>query len=172
MVACGECRIDWPAGGAATCTQSEHLDHHRRYELHLHRATVPLPDGTAIVPVSFYAGDPYGRDQPPGFGLYLDGRWQPPWPHQHLAWPDFGVPAARTPVVAALGSLLDRARAGQRVEVGCWGGHGRTGTALACLAVLAGHPAGDAVGWVRSHYCDRAIETGPQETFVQEMSGS
>lgn len=56
--------------------------------------------------------------------------------------------------------------AGQHVEVGCLGGHGRTGTALACLAVLAGHPAGDAVAWVRSGYCAKAVETPGQEAFI------
>jgi len=33
-----------------------------------------------------------------------------------------------------------------RVEVACSGGRGRTGTALACLAILDGVPAADAVG--------------------------
>lgn len=47
-----------------------------------------------------------------------------------------------------------------------WGGHGRTGTALACLARLDGVPAGDAVAWVREHYCRQAVETVDQEAFV------
>jgi hypothetical protein len=34
---------------------------------------------------------------------------------------------------------------GEQGEVGCVGGHGRTGTALAILAILTGHPAADAV---------------------------
>jgi len=37
-------------------------------------------------------------------------------------------------VVEALKTALERARPGQDIEVGCLGGHGRTGTALACLA--------------------------------------
>lgn len=95
-----------------------------------------LPDGTALTAVSFDPSDPYSGRQP-DYGLYLDDRWQAPWSHDHLAWPDFDVPdpqAARD----ALVSLLERARQGQAVEIGCLGGHGRTGTALACLAVLAG----------------------------------
>ena len=70
----------------------------------------------------------------------------------------------------ALRSLLDRARRGERVEVGCLGGHGRTGTALACLAVLAGHPAADAVAWTRTHYCPKAVETPDQEAFVAALA--
>ena len=98
--------------------------------------------------MSFGSADPYARGLPPDFGLYLDERWQPPWPHEHLDWPDFSVPGDPAPVVAALESLLHRARAGQHVEIGCYGGHGRTGTALACLAILCGQAPDEAVGWV------------------------
>ncbi len=52
------------------------------------------------------------------------------------------------------------------VEVGCLGGHGRTGTALACLAVLTGTPANEAVAWVRANYCAHAVETEAQEALV------
>ncbi len=68
----------------------------------------------------------------------------------------------------SLRSVLDRARDGQRVEVGCSGGHGRTGTALACLAILAGLSPSDAVSWVRAHYCPDAVETADQEAYVAD----
>jgi protein-tyrosine phosphatase len=139
--------------------------------IHRHRSVVVLPDGTPITAVSFDFEDPYARDRPPDYGLYLDHRWQPPWAHDHLDWPDFGVPVSAAPAVAALRSALDRARAGERVEVGCLGGHGRTGTALACLAVLSGHPPGDAVAWVRATYCAHAVETPEQEAFVVGFRG-
>jgi protein-tyrosine phosphatase len=71
---------------------------------------------------------------------------------------------------AALRSLLDRARDGQRVELGCLGGHGRTGTALACLAVMTGTPPHEAVALVRGTYCDRAIESPSQEEFVAKFT--
>ena len=119
--------------------------------------------------VSFDADDAYTRDRPPDYGLYLDHRWQPPWPHDHLDWPDFGIPAGTAPVVVALGSVLDRARAGRRVEIGCLGGHGRTGTAFACLAIMTGHPAHDSVDWVRTSYCAKAVETPEQEAFVAQF---
>ena len=106
----------------------------------------------------------------PDYGLYLDARWQPPWPHDHLDWPDFGLPTDSASVRRALAALLQRARTGERVEVGCLGGHGRTGTALACLAVLTDHSAGDAVNWVRQQYCSDAVETQEQETFVATMA--
>ena len=55
------------------------------------------------------------------------------------------------------------------VEIGCLGGHGRTGTALACLAVLAGTPAAEAVAWVRGAYCPKAVETDAQRAFVESF---
>jgi len=105
----------------------------------------------------------------PDFGVYLDERWQPPWPHVRLDWPDFGVPQDRGPVLEGLRRALDLARDGRRVEIGCWGAHGRTGTALATLAVLTGLPRDDAVSWVRATYCTRAVETAEQEAFVATL---
>jgi len=55
------------------------------------------------------------------------------------------------------------------VEVGCIGGHGRIGTALAILAILTGHPAADAVAWVRANYCPKAVETIDQEAFITRL---
>jgi hypothetical protein len=138
---------------------------------HSHLDTVTLPDGTPVVAASFAIESPYRRSAAPDFGLYLDERWQPPWPYAHLAWSDFGVPADRESVAPALRDLLARARAGESVELGCIGGHGRTGTALACLAVLTGLDSTDAVGWVRAHYCQHAVETDKQEDFVATFGG-
>ncbi|HET8619246.1 MAG TPA: protein-tyrosine phosphatase family protein [Acidimicrobiales bacterium] len=131
-----------------------------------HRDPVTLADGTVVWAASFDEAAPYDRDEPPDFGLYLDPRWSPPWPHAHVDWPDFAVPADGAAATAALADLLGRARRGERVEVGCLGGHGRTGTALAVLAVLAGTPDEEVVDWVRSAYCARAIETDEQAAFV------
>jgi hypothetical protein len=137
------------------------------HEPHVHRTTVELADGTSVTAVSFLAGDPYSRDTAPEFGLYLDARWDPPWPHEHVAWPDFGVPVDADELRASLQQLLDRARGADIVEIGCVGGHGRTGTALACLAVLTGTPADEAVDWVRANYCSSAVETQEQGIFVE-----
>jgi hypothetical protein len=136
------------------------------WEPHVHRNRVEFADGTAVTAVSFLVEDPYRRDTSPAFGLYLDQRWDPPWPHEHLAWPDFGVPDA-SELTASLRRLLARARAGEVVEIGCLGGHGRTGSALACLAVLTGTPAEQAVDWVRANYCPDAVETEEQRAFVE-----
>ena len=90
----------------------------------------------------------------------------PPWPTRRVRWPDFGVPSDPDDVLAALTEALDRARAGERVEVACRGGVGRTGTALAALAVLDGLPADEAVRWVRDRYHPRAVETPWQRRWL------
>ncbi|MGW6914820.1 phosphatase domain-containing protein [Kitasatospora sp. NPDC054939] len=103
----------------------------------------------------------------PDFGLYLLGRRPPvvPWESRWVRWPDFRLPAEPADAAAALREVWERA-AGERVEVACGGGRGRTGTALACLAVLDGVPAERAVGYVRAHYHPRAVETPWQRRFV------
>ncbi|WP_241249024.1 protein-tyrosine phosphatase family protein [Agrococcus sp. KRD186] len=58
------------------------------------------------------------------------------------------------------------------MEVACVGGRGRTGTALACIAILDGVPAGSAVAFVREHYHPRAVETLWQRRYVHRFAGS
>jgi hypothetical protein len=166
---CSECGVHWYAEEELPrCTNANHQ--HREFEIHRHRDAVTFPDGTLVVAVSFDARDPYRRDEPPDYGLYFDQCWQPPWPHDRVEWPDFGVPDDPTALTNALRSLRDRARAGDKVEIGCLGGHGRTGTALACLAVLDGQAAPDAIAWVRSAYCAEAVETPEQAVLVSEIA--
>ena len=168
VVICTESRLYWDADSEpAKCRNDDH--EHRVFETHRHLNPVVLPDGTQLTAASFDPVAPYSRDRDPDYGLYLDSRWQPPWAHDHIDWPDFGLPADTEAVVEALKAVLERARSGQNIEVGCIGGHGRTGTALACLAVLSGQPAVDAVAWVRSNYCVKAVETPEQEAFVAAL---
>jgi hypothetical protein len=83
---------------------------------------------------------------------------------------DFGGPADPGEVLAALRDVLARAQAGEHVEIGCRGGHGRSGTALACLALLCDHPPTDAVAWVRTNDCASAVETAEHAAFVAALS--
>ncbi len=110
---------------------------------------------------------PVPQGPSPDFALHLLGRRPPPvdWESRWLRWPDFGLPSDRLATVDALLEALARAET-QRVEIACAGGHGRTGTALACLAVLDGVPNGAAVAYVREHYSPRAVETPWQRRFV------
>ena len=110
----------------------------------------PLPDGVV-----------------PDFGVYLLGS-EPPavaWESRWLRWPDFGLPADRAQAASTLAEAWRRSAA-ERVEFACAGGHGRTGTALACLAVLDGVPGPEAVTYVRVNYDAHAVETPWQRRFV------
>ncbi|MCH6158866.1 protein-tyrosine phosphatase family protein [Streptomyces marispadix] len=126
---------------------------------------VRLPSGRLL------RGRALRRPLPPGpvpaFSVFLLGK-EPshvPWDFCWLRWPDFRLPVSRPQALAVLSEAWSRAGA-ERVEVACGGGRGRTGTALACLAVLDGVPAAEAVAFVRRHYDPRAVETPWQRRYV------
>lgn len=106
---------------------------------------------------------------PADFTLVLARGPLPPWPHRRIHWPDFWVPLDRDDALDALHEALRRARAGERVEVACRGGIGRTGTALAALAVLDGLDPDDAVAHVRAAYHPRAVETRWQRRWLRRL---
>ena len=126
---------------------------------------VELPSGRLVRGRGLRHPMPSGH--PPTFGVYLLGGAPPEfgWETRWVRWPDFRLPGDPAGLAAVLRAALDRAATG-RVELACGGGLGRTGTALACLAVLDGVPAGDAVAWVRSRYDPRAVETPWQRRFA------
>ncbi|MYW03017.1 protein-tyrosine phosphatase family protein [Streptomyces sp. SID3343] len=108
----------------------------------------------------------------PTYAVHLLGKTPPevPWEADWLRWPDFRLPADHARARELLTRAWDRADT-DRVEVACGGGRGRTGTALACLAVLDGVPADRAVAFVRSHYDRRAVETPWQKRYVLRFAG-
>jgi hypothetical protein len=132
-------------------------------------ALVTFPDGTRIraSPIAERRVD----DPERAFGLYLDRQWAPTWPSAVIDWADFGLPADSEGAAGEIAAAFTRARGGELVEVGCLGGRGRTGTVLACMAVLAGVPVGEAVVWVRQAYRPEAVETPEQEEWVRWFAG-
>ncbi len=110
-------------------------------------------------------------DPAPEFGLYLlDERPDDqPWPSRWVRWPDFRLPVDRTDARDAFVEAWRRS-ADERVEVACAGGRGRTGTALACIAVLDGIPAAEAVAFVRAGYDHHAVETPWQRRYVARFA--
>jgi hypothetical protein len=106
---------------------------------------------------------------PADFALVLADGPLPPWPQRRIAWPDFRVPTDRADALDALHEAHRRATAGERVEVTCRGGVGRTGTALAALAVLDGLAPAAAVRWVRAAYHRRAVETPWQRWWLRRV---
>jgi hypothetical protein len=146
--------------------------------------TLELPAGGAVLARGL-RGTP-APDPPPVFGLYLLGHpldrpswygrhlvglrpWTPPWPHARIDWPDFSAPRRPDVAVRELRDLLARIEQGERVELACGGGRGRTGTALAALTVLRGMPAAEAVDWVRRAYDPKAVESRSQRSFLDSI---
>ena len=131
------------------------------------------PDGPGVVTLPGGArvrGRRLGEAEPPAdFTVVLGRGPEPPWAHRRVAWPDFRVPADRADALDALCEAHTRARAGERVEVACRGGIGRTGTALAALGVLEGMTPADAVAWVRANYHRRAVETPWQRWWLHRL---
>ncbi|MGP3962040.1 protein-tyrosine phosphatase family protein [Nonomuraea sp. 3N208] len=130
-----------------------------------------LPDGSWVRGRGLRHSLPAGPV--PDFGLYLgskrlrrrhDGAL--PWRHVWVEWPDFLLPRDREEAVRQIRALHERALAGEAVEVACGGGVGRTGTVIACLAVLAGLDPATAVAWTREHHHHRAVETPWQRHWI------
>ncbi|MER6131810.1 protein phosphatase [Streptomyces sp. NPDC001815] len=108
----------------------------------------------------------------PTYGVYLLGKEPPevPWETRWLRWPDFRLPRDRADARKVLTETWERAAdPAERVELACGGGRGRTGTALACLAVLDGVPAAEAVEFVRRNYDRHAVETPWQRSYVRRF---
>jgi hypothetical protein len=132
------------------------------------RGVLRLPSGRLVRGRALRDALPSGH--PPTFGVFLLGRPPPEvgWPAAWVRWPDFGLPRDPGHAREVLREAWRRAATG-RVEVVCGGGRGRTGTALACLAVLDGVPAAEAVAYVRRNYDPRAVETPWQRAFVRRF---
>lgn len=129
-----------------------------------------LPDGARVRGRALRDGPAAG--QAPHCGLYLRGRRPPatPWSAVWVHWPDFWLPLDRQAASDAFALAYRRSLAGERVEVACGGGRGRTGTALACIAQLGGVPGAHAVQWVRERYDPRAVETPWQRRYVERFT--
>ena len=87
-----------------------------------------------------------------------------------LDWPDMGVLDAPREFWVKFWELLNRDRV-KRVLFFCVGGHGRTGSAIGCLATVALNAhGGQIIREIRDTYCKNAIETRAQENYVRSMT--
>lgn len=112
----------------------------------------------------------HGPGDTPDYGLYLYAGWDPKCVGTLLPWQDYGLPTVPfEDAAAAIKYAFDLAESGKIVEVGCMGAHGRTGTVLACMALLADPEmsAKSAIAHVRKVHCHEAIETNEQEWFIE-----
>ena len=107
----------------------------------------------------------------PTFAVYLLGARPPAvaWESRWLRWPDFWLPSDQARAREVLHEAWKSAVT-ERVEIACGGGRGRTGTALACLTVIDGVPASQAVAFVRQYYNSRAVETPWQKHYVAHFT--
>lgn len=101
-------------------------------------------------------------------------------PNVQRAWlrlpiKDYGVPENLTREFwdALRDDLYALMKRGEKVVVFCQGGHGRTGMAAAILCYLLNPKAigDDPIGWVRDHYCHKAVETANQVKYVHKILG-
>jgi protein-tyrosine phosphatase len=99
-----------------------------------------------------------------GAARAAEAEWQ-------LDVPDYGVPD-EAGLRAILAQMLEAMRTAPdgAYHIGCKAGIGRTGTVMACLAILAGAVEGDPVAWLRAAYFQGAIETPGQEEFVRRFT--
>ena len=154
------------------------------------REPVDIGDGVIVFASAWFDRPPRRRVDMdwPDVGFYLDGSWasaalvsspgfRPPFTARGKTqivlypWPDLGVPRDPRRFKRAMRWVLEQATAGRRVEVGCAGGHGRTGTTLASLMVLQGTAPREAMRKIRRTYCEEAIESREQMAMVRRFTG-
>lgn len=139
---------------------------------------IELVDGYKVYPSSL-ANDRTPQEMTPDFGLYADFMWEPGWRNEYIVWPDFEIPDFYDTAVEQIHSATERIVNGERVEIGCIGGHGRTGTIAACILVTLSAmfeetliTPTEAITFIRREYCRHAVETEEQEWWVEYYSHS
>ena len=107
-----------------------------------------LPSGRIVRGRGLHYALPAGP-LPDFAGVYLLGKPPPvlTWESRWVHWRDLRLPTDSADAMEALVEAWRRA-ASERVEVACMRGIGRTGTALACIAILERIPPAQAVSYV------------------------
>lgn len=136
---------------------------------------VVYPDETKIRISSQAIDNSRDDNEHPDYACYFTTR-EPVCVATYLPWADFAWPKVGMDVVDLyVRDVIAHARAGEEVEIGCIGGHGRTGTFMAlmgyhCGVVDDGMEVQDAtdvlVKWVRETFCKEAIEGKKQEWYI------
>ena len=89
----------------------------------------------------------------------------------YISWPDNRVPRRPRQAMTQLHELLNRAEK-ERIEITCGGGVGRTGTALAILAIFDGMAPDEAIAFVRSSYNEESVTEHAQRGFLADVEPS
>lgn len=104
---------------------------------------------------------------------FADHKQRFPWVEGHAIHyqiQDMGVPKNAPEFIELITWLAGRIESGDKAHIGCIGGHGRTGTVLAALVAHMTTEA-DAIGYVREHYCEKAVESTEQVKFLMKHFG-
>ena len=134
------------------------------------RGRLELPLDGKLISIS---GGPFDAMPEGARGLCLEaGAARAAEAEWQLDVPDYGVPDEAA-LRAILAQMLEAMRTAPNdaYHIGCKAGIGRTGTVMACLAIMAGAVEGDPVAWLRTAYFQGAIETPGQEAFVRGFTG-
>lgn len=86
----------------------------------------------------------------------------------NIAWTDYSIPNLDRDTWRAIIEAWQESR--RPLLALCQGGHGRTGTALACIIGLLGL-SDTPIKTVREHYCDEAVENLNQAKYVSLITG-
>jgi hypothetical protein len=81
---------------------------------------------------------------------------------------DMGIPKKEN-LKIVINKIIPVLKKGGRVHVQCIGGHGRTGTVLACLIHKINKET-NPVNWVKHNYCEKAVESYAQVVFISEFT--
>jgi hypothetical protein len=84
-----------------------------------------------------------------------------------LDWPDYGV--VNFPLEFWQDLIKAVKENGGKLLIFCQGGHGRTGTAFACLLIALGYTSEQAMKLVWDNYCRQAIESKSQELYIHSI---
>lgn len=158
--------------------------HHKRDEVQI--------GGHFILASEWFYDTDINLEPVPDLGIYLHSGWdkffEPPqiigepegfgsinqaiYPVIIVPWADQGV--ISMPMLNWLMEGIKHNLAqGKLIEIGCLGGHGRTGTLLACiLGFVEELSAHEAIKTLRLRYCKKAVESKAQAKLIAEYLGS
>lgn len=86
-----------------------------------------------------------------------------------IDWPDERLPKRTAHATEMLRQAWELAKT-ERVEITCRGGVGRTGTALAMIAVFEGLAPTEAIDFIREHYNEESVKSHAQRGFLREFA--
>ncbi|QJC22366.1 protein-tyrosine phosphatase family protein [Arcanobacterium buesumense] len=85
-----------------------------------------------------------------------------------IDWPDYRLPRRPAQALQTLREAWNDA-VDRKIEITCAGGVGRTGTALAILAVFDGMDPHDAIDFIQREYNPESVASPAQRAFVMDL---